>query len=329
LESKLKSLSKPVELVTPYHNILRISYQISTVCNYTCDYCFPGSRDGQYPFRKDWKQLADNFTAMFNYYKTHTNKNKFELSLAGGEPSMWAPLEKFCNEVKKENDVIIQLVSNASRTLRWWEENAHLIDKAALSCHHKEVDIDHFIQVADILYKKGTLTVVQVLMDPLAWDKCLDLIEKLKTSKYGWAIRLQRLEKTDYSVEQIEFLKKPLLRRPNLWSEWQQRKKSFNKEPIAIFPDGSKQRLSAHELSLNNWNNFYGWSCNLGIDSVFITPNGDITGTCNQKLFNLDYLYNIHDLDFKEKFNPTIQPTLCKSLSCWCVPEANLTKKKL
>ena len=68
--------------------------------------------------------------------------------------------------------------------LRWWEKFGTVFDKILLSCHHKEVDIDHFIKVSDTLHEMGRSPNVMVLMDPSAWDKCLELIETCKTSKH-------------------------------------------------------------------------------------------------------------------------------------------------
>jgi hypothetical protein len=72
--------------------------------------------------------------------------------------------------------------------LRWWEKFGTVFDKILLSCHHKEVDIDHFIKVSDTLHEMGRSPNVMVLMDPNAWDKCLELIETCKTSKHPWFI---------------------------------------------------------------------------------------------------------------------------------------------
>lgn len=320
---------KPIELVTPYKNSMQVNLQVSTVCNYTCDYCFPGANDGKFPFRKDWKLIADNFTALFNHYKKHGNKDKFHLILTGGEPTLWPRMEDFCSEIKKENNVIIHVISNGSRTIRWWNEFGHLFDKVVLSCHHKEADVNHLIEVADILYKKGVLVNVLVLVDPLAWDKCLNNIEELKKSKYCWPIRIQKLENTEYTDAQIEFLTNATIRGAKFLDELKHLNKNVDKQPIAIFPDGSKRKLSANEVSLYGWNNFFGWKCNLGVDTLFVHPSGDVTGTCFQKLFNQDTYYNIFDPDFAEKFHPVIEPTICKSIYCGCVTEFNMSKSKI
>lgn len=319
---------KPIELITDYKDAMQINLQVSTVCNYTCDYCFPGANDGKYPFRKDWKQIADNFTALFNHYKKTINKNKFHLVLTGGEPTLWPRLENFCEEIKKENNVIIHVITNGSRTIRWWEEYGHLLDKVVISCHWKEVDVDHLMKVADLLYQKGVVVTVQVLVDPLAWDKCLDNIERLKNSKCKWSIGIQKLENTEYTQEQIDFLKKSTIRKSTLFDDLKNRKKNLDKQPIAIFPDNSKRKLFANEVSLYGWNNFYGWNCNLGVDTLFIQPSGDVTGTCYQKLYNMDTFFNIFDPAFAETFSPEIAPIICKSIYCGCVTEFNMSKSK-
>lgn len=329
--------SKPIELQTNYKDILRLCYMVSNVCNYKCDYCFDGSNEGTHKFRKDWKLVADNFNHLFDYYKNTTNKKRFDLQLLGGEPTMWSNLPEFCTSVKERHNVSIMILSNGSRTLRWWEESAHLYDHVQLSCHHKEVNIEHFIEVADTLYELNVMVTVMVLMDPVEWDKCVGLVKKLKTSKKRWAINLQKIESTStnkiiYNQEQAEWIEtNTRVRYGNPFYIVKNMFKTliYQKEPKAIFPDGSKKNLNAHTITLNNWNHFNGWECNVGLDSLFITLDGAITGSCLQKLYGENTYYNIYDENFVDTFKPEIKPVVCRQLGCYCVEEVNLTKKLL
>jgi len=328
---------KPIELITNYKDILRVCYMVSNVCNYTCNYCFDGSHEGTYKFRKDWQVVAKNFNHLFDYYVDHTNKRKFDIQLIGGEPTMWSNLPEFCSAIREKHNVSIMIVSNGSRTLRWWKDNGHLFDHVQLSCHHKEVDVDHFIEVADTLYDLNVVVTALVLMDPYEWDKCVNLVEKLKTSKRRWAINLQALEsnssyKISYTKEQADWLEKntrvrygnPFYLMRNMFKAYM-----YQKEPKAVFPNGTKKRLTNHAITLNGWNHFNGWECNLGVDSIFIPLDGSITGTCLQKLYNKDFYYNIYDEDFAKNFTPEIKPVICRQLGCYCVSEINLQKKKI
>jgi hypothetical protein len=62
---------------------------------------------------------------------------------------------------------------------------------------------------------------------------------------------------------------------------------------------------------------------------VFIDLNGNITGSCQQKIYNKNEYYNIYDIDFTDNFNAVIAPVTCKQLGCYCVPEINMAKKIL
>ena len=78
---------------------------------------------------------------------------------------------------------------------------------------------------------------------------------------------------------------------------------------------------------LNKQNDFYGWRCNIGVDSMMIDPAGIITGACRTRLFDN---YNIYDKDFVEKFDPEIKPKICdKTNTCMCQPESLLDKVRI
>lgn len=82
-----------------------------------------------------------------------------------------------------------------------------------------------------------------------------------------------------------------------------------------------------HFDSLNGYNNFKGWTCNVGVETAFIDKKGNIRGSCGNKLYNKDFYYNIYDPEFKISFKPIIGPVECKMSSCYCQPEVNCTKR--
>ena len=167
-----------------------------------------------------------------------------------------------------------------------------------------------------------------VLMDPNAWDKCLELIETCKTSKHPWFISAMEVmhETINYTDEQRAFVAKPTKRRPSIWHIWKNRK-HLKDNPVVVFEDGSKKRVNRNWIVLNKQNDFYGWRCNIGVDSMMIDPAGIITGACRTRLFDN---YNIYDKDFVEKFDPEIKPKICdKTNTCMCQPESLLDKVKV
>jgi MoaA/NifB/PqqE/SkfB family radical SAM enzyme len=312
------------------NNFVKISYSPTDRCNYKCRYCFPGSNAGKYSWPTDLDLVTDNFSHLFEYYQQN-GKDRIELQILGGEPTVWPDLAVFIARLKEKYNFIVSIQSNGSRTHRWWQENAVHFDKVNLSAHHQQIDLQHFTEVADILYSAGVYVDVSVCMDPLAWDRCYDMIEYFKKhSKNRWYIGTQKIEESDraklYTTEQLDFLTNSTQRYPNIWYAIQQRSKfNINRSRI-YFDNGSNKKVKHNQVQINDWNHFYGWECNVGVDMFYINPLGEMSGSCGQSLYNMDTKYNIYDQDFRTTFNPKLQPTVCKLQGCYCTPETLLTK---
>lgn len=308
---------------------LRIELFLSNVCNYTCSYCSPEYYSGSHRWPK-LEQVKDNLGHIIDYYRKTTGKQQVCLFIIGGEPTLWPDFEKFIRYFKDEYNCIISMSTNASRTTRWWEEHGDYVDDVILSCHHKQVDVDHIIKVADILYKKGKWVNALVLMDPTCWDKCMDIVTKLKTSQHRWPITVRELVGVGatYTDDQRKYMSSDLKRWPMPWYYFSAKKTAYRK-PTVFFKDGSSKQVPLHWILGKQLNKFLGWSCNVGVDTFFIDKTGEITGGCNEKLYQRSENYNIYDEDFKTKFAPDIKPTICTKLECICQPEINARKYRI
>jgi organic radical activating enzyme len=307
---------------------VRIELFLSNVCNYKCWYCFPGSNSGTHPW-PNLELVKKNLSYLIEYYKKNLNKKQIYLHIIGGEPTLWKDFGPFIKFFKEEHNCLISISTNGSRTTRWWNEYGHYVDQVMISCHHEYINVDHVIEVANILYKKRVDLVAMVLMDPNAWDKCLEIIKKLQTSKYKWPIAAMEVyhETLSYTDEQKEFLAN-FKSRSNFWYEFRSTKIK-HPDPTITFEDGTKKTVEKNWLSLNNLNRFYGWHCNLGVDTLYIEKSGNIQGACGQNLYNLDFKYNLFDENFTEVFSPNIVPVIClKQTPCGCQPETNTRKSR-
>ena len=206
---------QPVKIVsTQKDNVLSIRWNPTNVCNYKCRYCFPDSNTGTHRAPKNLDLIIKNFKFLLNQYQEKLSKTKFQIYLAGGEPTLWKDLGVFLEEIKKEHNVYCTLISNGSRTIRWWQEYAHKIDNAHLTLHIAEGDVDHIIKVADLLYAAGAKVTVKVLMDTLHWDKGVEYIEKMKSeSQHPWFIQVEKvIEQTadinvpSYTSDQMKYI---------------------------------------------------------------------------------------------------------------------------
>jgi MoaA/NifB/PqqE/SkfB family radical SAM enzyme len=343
---------KPIKIVsTQKSNILELRWNPNNVCNYKCEYCWPENNAGDYHSPKNLDLVIKNFNHLINKYKTDLGKNKVHLMMAGGEPTLWKDLALFINEIKKENDVYFTLISNGSRTLRWWKEYGHLIDNAHLSYHIAQADPDHMISVADTLFEFNKKVTVKVLMDRKHWQQGLDVIDYMKNnSKHKWfimagevvepeVVKIANIKVVDandilLTKDQRNFLKNSLKRMPSpLWI-WKNRKLMFNGqmrlyESKAYFENEKSLKAKSNTYIDNNWNNFEGWSCDIGLDSVYIHWDGTIKGACDQVIYGLDHSFNLLDENFVEAFDPKFHPSICTKKNCYCSPETHISKFKL
>jgi organic radical activating enzyme len=307
-------------------NILTIELMLGNLCNYKCSYCFPGSNEGTHLW-PDTDLLIKNITHLFETYKKH-GKNKFELTVLGGEPTLWKDLPKFCKFLKSNYNTAIRIATNGYRKPEWWKENSKLFDSIEISVHSEFANPEHIKQVGDTLYLENTNVVANVLMNPYEFDKCVSVLEEIKKSKYKWPIIGKSVHYnglTRYSEEQKKYLKDPLKRWPDLewWSNL-----NYNEEyETWIIENNEKKKVSYNYFSLEGKNKFKGWECNLGVDHLRISMTGKISGNCDQLLYGENFYFNLYEENFSLLFNPKIVPVICASYMCKCGFENNISKR--
>lgn len=342
----------PIKIVsTQKENLLDIRWTPNNVCNFKCRYCFPDSNTGEYGSPKDLDLVVKNFNHLLREYKEKLGKTRSHIKIAGGEPTLWRDLDSFIERIKENNEVFINLITNGSRTLRWWREHGNNVDSVHLTHHVLQADLDHTIAVADIMYDFGKKITVKVLMDPTCWNESVAAVEYLKkNSKNRFIISVAEVIEPEisnladirivsgsdlkYTPEQKKYLSKGLRRIPGpLWF-WKNRHLVTSGEiklyeSVATLNNGNKMKAKSETYLNKNWNNFKGWQCNIGIEGIFIDWKGDIKGSCNEHLYGLDYDFNILSENFTDTFTLNPVPVICSKYNCQCIPETHISKIKL
>lgn len=327
----------PIKIVsTQPKNLLEIRWAVSNFCNFTCDYCYPGANSGTDRGPRDLTTALKNFNHLFREYKKKLGVERFNFIITGGEPTLWPPFGEFIQKMKEKHDIIFTVMSNGSRTLRWWEEYGHYIDDAVLSFHSKEGDLEHHTQVLNILAKNGKRVTNMVLMDPKHWDKCYAAVGYFQQNMHEDVfLQVKPLvdhsqmhitytdEQRKYLLDQNKWMPTKLWFRKNLSSLVNGDMRIFLSE--AELDDGTKIRNRTSSLVNKGYTYFKDWTCNVGIESVYIEWNGNIMGACTQKLYGLDYYLNIFDENFSEN-NINFVPVTCEQVRCVCQPDTHVTK---
>lgn len=328
-------MKKVIKLTAIDPKRFNVEYFLGNICNHKCHYCFPGSNEGTY----QWPELdvtLKNLEKIFSFFLSKANKEFIDLKLIGGEPTLWPGLQSLVSFLKERFNIKITLSTNASRTLRYWQEISQYLDDIQISVHHEYANLDHIIEVANYIYStRQTVLSVNVLMDPYNFDKCIEIVNYLKTNSTGWMLAMSPVQfdgRTVYNDVQTNFIKDKNVRMPP--QDWVEElilknkltgNKNANKS-VATFDNGSEQIVDGHFLIVNKLNNFSGYKCNLGIDRIFINPTGLISGANDCVLFNGKL--NIYQNGIDAVLNSVkIEPIICNRDLCVCSAETSLTKE--
>lgn len=319
-------------------NILEIRWALNNVCNFKCRYCFPGSNEGNFRSPENIESIVNNFNYMLDCYKADLGKDLIHLQILGGEPTLWPGLVDFISSVKSKHDIYVSILTNGSRTLRWWSENGHLFDNVILSFHGESADVGHTIQVADKLYELKKKITVHALMDDKNWDHCVASVKRMKKeSKHPWMIQSKQLvstpnNKVEYTDEQRKYLQKEFKRYPTIGWVLKNLKlvgRGIIKfyESIGYDSNGKKTRATPQYYIRTGQNRFRGWHCNIGLETLYINFDGELMGSCRQPVFNNRSL-NILDPNFMSKFKIVKTPAICGQEKCECASETHVSKYK-
>jgi organic radical activating enzyme len=312
---------RPIEIYDK-NNVLVINWTLNSLCTYHCTYCPDILHRGTNEIidKSRDRNILENFLIKL---KEEVKDRPVHIFLNGGEPTINPHFEFLCDKFK-EYDWYCHVNTNGSRSLAWWLEHAPKLYKITLSYHPEWENKDIFEKMEAL--GQITNTGVFVLMWPPMWDKCVAAYDKFKTISSMAHVGFTRVFKKDqfeqdtsyeYTTKQLEWFEKETpLSKPFEFKIGDNR--GFGSTYMK-YQDNSEQRLDDQYLLNNRLNNFFNWTCNIGLDCLYISFFGKITGaSCGQG----------QDLGTLENFRGLAKsPVICKQFWCSCALETNITKK--
>lgn len=238
-----------------------ITWECTTVCNYSCSYCWESCHDGKYR----WPDTAQT-NKLIDYIYNFSEDKTVTLDIMGGEPTLWPDLERFCHSIKEFASITFS--SNGSRTARWWEKFTAPIESLVFSFHPENASIDHYLEMLSVVHKRYRITVL-ILYHPDYQKFCTDAYTAFLESKLEINCEMKRIYhdavKYDKSDQQNLFLQ---YKNSNIELQ--------SATAIDFYVDDILQ--DPNLLIKNKTNRFRGWHCNLGENYRYIKANGDIQG---------------------------------------------------
>lgn len=240
------------------------------------------------------------------------------LQFTGGEPTMHPEIIPLLTDASKRG-FKVSLISNGSRTLRFWERAAPLLNAAILTYHSEFVDHAHFLAVAGRLAEDIPVH-VNVTLPTDGFDAVFASAEEigkeiptislsLKPLREGFGHRLY-----PYSPDQLRKLETRITH-PD-------RRNVTLPRTVMVreFANGDYDVRRANELIVSGQNNWKGLICSAGLESLRIHGNGKITRAVCGVGGTIGQLGSIKEL-------PT-GPVICSRSACSCVADILITKRQ-
>jgi MoaA/NifB/PqqE/SkfB family radical SAM enzyme len=307
---------KLVHATDSHHDWFVVNWCLGNTCNYSCSYCPKGLHDGSNP----WPDEAKIKTFIKSIIDQVSPK-KVYFEFTGGEVTLYRnfiDICKYCTELGAK----VGLISNGSRTIRWWEENKQYFDHVCLSFHPEFADPDHFKSVVSLL-KDDIRTHVNIMMSPEKFDYCFKVAEEVRDIG-NISMALQPLIHDfgevvyDYTSEQNEVFKN----QHELITKHIKFTKTFNYYRGAmkmVFNDGTQRVSSGQRILAASANDWSGWKCHAGVEQIVIDMNGNIKRGWCQVGGNIGNIL--------EHFTLPKTPILCNKTMCHCIFDIMCTKE--
>ena len=279
---------------------------IHNVCNYSCSYCSDFHRDGSYRWPEDW-------TPYLNFINDLKQRNRYlYIEVLGGEPTVWPEFQDFVDTISDDR-VFVEFSTNASRTLRYWEQFRTHRAFVFLSWHYEQTDDDHFYRVAEIMQHKASVS-IPLMVVPDNYDRAVALYERLQGLNVEITPKFTRT-----SIHGHDYFEYTEAQRAWIQNNYYNKMRDFGLAwtvPRNLHFDGEKRKfMTVLDQGLHR---FEGYTCTAGIKRFSVDPNGDIK-RCTKRvggvIGNLFTGYALPDA-----------PIVCNYAACPCKLDAIVEK---
>ena len=309
-----------------------VEWRLSNICNFNCSFCPSIFKDGSKRFL-DYEVYTSTIDRLINDDVTKTVWFQF----TGGEPTLYPRLIELLGYIKDRGGYT-SMISNGSRTIRWWKElaEAGVLDRLYIS-HHTEqgAKVEHTIEVNNLM--QATNTLVTVFVTTQADTKLFDaaVVAHREILKNGAAISsLKPITETgkesfqEYTPEQLELIQKNLYTRGILfYKEWIRKQKYIDALPwydskvTMTYSDNSIKTSTAQDFIQHHETRFNGWECDIGKDLLMIEVDDVLRSMCKEG----GVIGNVHN----KNFTWATDSVICKREECNCSLDVQEPKRSL
>lgn len=298
------------------------SWILGRFCNYKCSYCWPYARTDtpDYQLLEVYKNTVDEIKQQAR----QNNFTHFHWSFSGGEPTAYKQLLDLIKHLDDGTDTpyqSIHMTTNLSPSLRWWrnwsDATAMLQRRSITASFHAEFAKEQEFgdKCLQLMYDGVLVTINQVMVPELFWET----YERCKRfASRGINVTLK--PQSDLSASNIvDGYTDEMLQ--IMQAGFPQQVNGINVHQIVLYDSYGEEYFfdQAERFNAFGFNQFSGWSCNSGYQSVIIRGN------------EVKRAYSCHDAPLgtlTEGFNLFTGPVLCSTPRCVSSADSKIPKVK-
>ena len=305
--------------VKPYYKF--IDWKIHNVCNHDCSFCYSRFKDGS----QRWFSLSQ--------YKEYTDKlvescngQPFWIQVTGGEPTLYPDLLELMQYMKSKG-AMISLISNGSRTIRWWQElkEAKVLNNLFITYHSEQTDdYQHIAEVIN-LFQDEPIEVICLMTHVLSSiDKVFQAYDYI-VENTGALVTIKAMVIGNYDIY-AHYSPTQLAKLNNSnWTPGNNRKsKSLPPEQYKIshklkitYNNDVSVITHPQQVLKQQKNHFFGWDCDIGFDNMRVDYDVIYRGVCE---VGGERSLNDPEIHFTNDY------VNCTSKDCYCSTDMIATK---
>lgn len=302
-----------------------IDWVLGNYCNYQCSYCFPGANTGTDRVPPLDDIMRNNVRHLVSELQRNSPDRKVLFTLSGGEPTLYHDIDSLIDFLKTLGAVGI--ITNGSRTIRWWESNGPKFYSAIISYHMHKAEYQHIADILNLLMNRVWLS-VHVMVDPDLFNESIAvydrLTEEFRNKPVNIQIKLLRDVSTNRSISYKPKHKRIINSIPYRKDVVPPLAETYRARIFMGFSDRDPVRFTPKEV-INLTGDFTGYDCWAHHEFLQIDSKGRMGKfTCKQQYSDA---VSIYDPLFPEQFSLSSDPIVCSTGNCGNLGLYHTTKK--
>jgi MoaA/NifB/PqqE/SkfB family radical SAM enzyme len=286
----------------PHQDSIKIEWNLGKRCNYDCSYCPSSIHDSHSPHTPIdiLERAVDRLCEL---------GKPLRISLTGGEPAVHPDIEDLFDYFKRKDVFWVNLTTNGTRASQWYLENEMFFNHVVFSLHF-EHDWKRVLHTINQFYDSTEREFfVNVMAHHDHMDSVRTVVAQLIQKGIKFAIRRIRWTEGDHNVfDDMRYDGKDL--------EWLLSMDATANPNCRV---DNERIVHANDIIKKRENQFKGWACNAGLESLMINWDGEVHRATCRVGGSLGNIYT-------GTFVAPNEPIICTRDWCTCAADIPLTK---